>query len=263
MQAIYEPAGAAREYSPLACNLYKGCSHGCRYCYAPACLRMKPDEFWAGGSPRPGVLAQLAKDAPKHRSGKPVLFCFTSDPYQPHEDGTTRQAIRVLKDAGVSFNVLTKGGRRACRDIDLYRRGDAFGTTILFTRDEDRRQWEPNAAPVADRIETIRRFHEAGVRTWVSIEPVIEPAQAVAVVTNLAPIVDEFRVGKLNHHAVAASVDWTTFARDVIGALDASGCDYMVKDALRPFLPHGAPTSRYAQATASDEAVETDGQFTF
>ena len=34
MNVIYEPKGRAREYSELACNLYRGCTHGCRYCYA-------------------------------------------------------------------------------------------------------------------------------------------------------------------------------------------------------------------------------------
>ena len=35
MKIIYEPKGKALEYAPLACNLYKGCPHGCRYCYGP------------------------------------------------------------------------------------------------------------------------------------------------------------------------------------------------------------------------------------
>ena len=45
MNVIYEPKGRAREYSPLACNLYMGCTHGCKYCYAPACMHKKP-EAW-------------------------------------------------------------------------------------------------------------------------------------------------------------------------------------------------------------------------
>lgn len=39
MNVVYEPRGRAREYSELAYNLYRGCTHGCRYCYAPACMR--------------------------------------------------------------------------------------------------------------------------------------------------------------------------------------------------------------------------------
>ena len=36
MSIIYQPKGKAREYSPLAANLYLGCNHGCKYCYAPS-----------------------------------------------------------------------------------------------------------------------------------------------------------------------------------------------------------------------------------
>ena len=38
MSIIYEPSGMAKEYSPYACNLYIGCSHRCKYCYAPHTL---------------------------------------------------------------------------------------------------------------------------------------------------------------------------------------------------------------------------------
>ena len=51
MSIIYEPRGKAREYSELAANLYTGCSHGCRYCYCPAILRKKIDE-WAANPRR-------------------------------------------------------------------------------------------------------------------------------------------------------------------------------------------------------------------
>ena len=36
MSVIYTPKGKAREYSPYACNIYIGCNHGCKYCYAPS-----------------------------------------------------------------------------------------------------------------------------------------------------------------------------------------------------------------------------------
>ena len=251
MAAIYEPKGMAREYSPLACNLYRGCLHGCRYCYAPRCLRMEPEQFWAGSTLRATVMDDLAREAPRYAHGQPVLFCFTSDPYQPNEDGATRQALLTMTDARCNWQVLTKGGTRATRDIDLFVRSRAvFGTTLLFTDDADRRQWEPNAATVEDRIVAIAQFHDAGVRTWLSIEPVVDPDQALDLVAQLAPIVDEFRVGKLNHHPQAATVDWTAFARRLVPLLEDSGRDYMIKDALQPYLPAGAPTRRYAQADA-------------
>jgi hypothetical protein len=43
---IYESRGRAREYCELAANLYRGCGHGCEYCYAPAAIHMARDEFY-------------------------------------------------------------------------------------------------------------------------------------------------------------------------------------------------------------------------
>ena len=45
MNVIYEQKGRAREYAPLACNLYMGCTHGCKYCYAPGCMHKKSEEW--------------------------------------------------------------------------------------------------------------------------------------------------------------------------------------------------------------------------
>jgi len=249
MPVIYEPRGAALEYSPLACNLRKGCTHGCRYCYAPACLRVTPEEFHATSEPRDSIIERMATDLRRLKDRtKRLLLCFTTDPYQPHEEGLTRRAIRLLNDHRQPFEVLTKGGTRAARDFDLYAEGDgAFATTLLFTDDADRKEWEPNAAPVEDRVEAIKQAHALGIPTWVSVEPVIDPAQALELIRTLAPWVSEFRVGKLNHHAYAKTVDWRDFAGQALAALQESGRDYMVKDALARFLPPGAPTRRGAE----------------
>jgi DNA repair photolyase len=248
MAAIYEPRGMAREYAPLACNLYRGCTHGCTYCYAPGCLRMTPDSFHAESTLRKGILEDLRKEAPTYAgNAHPVLFSFTSDAYQPEETGDTREALKIMRDAGCPFQVLTKGGTRACRDFDLYGKRDAFGTTLAHEWDKDRALWEPNAATVKDRIAAIKAAHSLGIRTWVSIEPVIYPVPPIHLIESLSPWVDEWRVGKLNHHHQSKNVDWYDFADRVSAALEASGRDYMVKDALQPFLPKGVPTRRYAK----------------
>ena len=67
---IYEPKGAAREYAPLAVNLYRGCLHGCAYCYAPACLRMPADAFHEEAAVRPFAINRLEEDAVKLLSRK-------------------------------------------------------------------------------------------------------------------------------------------------------------------------------------------------
>ncbi len=242
MTAIYEPKGMAREYSELACNLYAGCTHGCIYCYAPSCLQRKRTEFHATAKPRNGIIEALEKDLKRGRyegQGR-VLFCFTSDPYQPAEDQyrIASRALYLMHREQVAFQVLTKGGTRACRDFGYYERGmGVFGTTLAYMDDAQRREWEPNAAPVENRIEALAEAHRQNIRTWVSIEPVIDPAQALELISALDYCVDEWRVGKLNHHAHARTVDWAAFAIQVQDLLVDSGKDFLIKDALAAFLP--------------------------
>ena len=47
---IYAPAGQAGEYAPLACNPYKGCGHGCAYCYVPLVTRQDRKDFDKGAA---------------------------------------------------------------------------------------------------------------------------------------------------------------------------------------------------------------------
>jgi DNA repair photolyase len=279
MQAIYEPRGAAREYAPLACNLYRGCVHGCRYCYSPATLRMSREEFHGSSRPRPGILEALEKDARRLVSSRPVgmpyvLLCFTSDPYPPSASGfvapkqddwlrgtsppapndssTTRRALEILAAHDVPVEVLTKAGTRAARDFDLLATmRAAFATTLLFTDDRDRAEWEPNAAPVEDRIEAIREAHRRSIPTWVSVEPIIDPKQALALIETLSDIVDEWRIGKLNHHPLAATIDWAAWAPRLLDAAQASGRRYMIKDALAGYLPRERLGERFGGPEAA------------
>lgn len=241
MAVIYEPKGMALEYAPLACNLYRGCQHGCRYCYAPNCLFMSRERFHAAATPRPGILDALRKEANKYRgTDQRLLLCFTSDPYQPAEEeyGLTRQAIEILVEHDIPFQVLTKGGLRATRDFDLLKAGDGwFATSLVFLDDADREYWEPGAASVQSRIEAIQMAHDLGIRTWISVEPVIDPRQALDLIGELTPIVDGWKVGKLNHHRLAKTIDWRAFAAELVEMLEQTDRQYLIKDSLRPYLP--------------------------
>ena len=65
MNVVYEPKGRAREYSELACNLYLGCTHGCRYCFAPACMHSTAEKWHSQVELRKNVIPLLEKDAEK------------------------------------------------------------------------------------------------------------------------------------------------------------------------------------------------------
>ena len=236
---IYEPRGRAREYAPLAANLYSGCSHGCKYCYAPAATFKQKDNFHSVVKPRKRALEELEQDAAKlGHSGKRVLLSFTTDPYQPLDEklGLTRRAIQILHRHGLKVEILTKGGTRAARDFDLLGSGDAFASTLTFLDCDMSREWEPNAADPDDRIAAIREAHARGIPTWVSLEPVIDPRQSLEIIIKTHPYVNLFKVGTLNHHHLTKTIDWRTFGRRAKALLEKLGKDYYIKDDLRAYI---------------------------
>jgi DNA repair photolyase len=220
MNAIYQPKGAALEYSPLACNLWLTCSHGCKYCYVPATLHKRPEAFFVEAPERKGILAALEKDC-KRLDGdvRPVLLCFCCDPYQPHDAGRriTREALKILEKYHMNVNVLTKGGMRAARDFDILKRNKwKFGTTIHLCRPQSKGEWEPGSAELGSRIDAISYAHGIGIYTWVSVEPVVDPEQALEVIDKIKHVVDFWKIGKLNHHKEQEmKIDWSKFIREV------------------------------------------------
>ncbi len=242
MSLIYEPAGRAREYAALACNVYRGCDHACTYCYAPSATQRSRSDFVLSATRGANFPPTLEKEAAAlnkaGQSGKQVLLSFTCDPYQELDvkDQVTRRTIQTLHRNGFSVCTLTKGGYRALRDLDLFGSQDAFATTLTLLDPDASRHWEPNAALPAERIDTIRQFHAAGITTWVSLEPVLDPAAALEIIRLTHPFVDLYKVGKLNHHAHAQTIDWQKWADTSTALLDSLGKRYYVKDDLRAFL---------------------------
>jgi len=239
MQSIYEPKGKALEYCERAVNLYRGCGHGCLYCYAPRALHMHRDAFDEQG-PRPGVLESLVKEAPRH-AGREVLLCFTTDPYGPGSDGTTREAIDIIQRARCRVVILTKSGERSMRDLDMLRPGiDRYGATLTFAMASDSRKWEPHAALPHERLIALAEAHARGIETWASLEPVIDPEQTLELIRRAKGYVDVFKIGRWNHDARAREIDWPRFARDAVDLCEATGRRYVLKADLRKVLeaPH-------------------------
>jgi len=241
MNVVYEPRGRAREYSELACNLYSGCTHGCRYCYAPACMRTTGEKWHAKAEPRKDILRLLEKDA-RRLQGDPrsVLFCFLSDPYQPLErtERLTRQALEIVSKHNLNNQVLTKG----CADLILEDMGlmktahTQLGITLCFADDDVRKSWEPKASTVNDRLNILKTAHKEGIFTWVSLEPVIDPDQALAVIRMAHPYVNFWKVGKLNHmKEYEQIVNWGKFLSNAETLLTKLGARYYIKNDLRSF----------------------------
>lgn len=242
---IYEPKGQAGEYAALACNPTRGCGHRCKYCYVPAVIHMPRAKFDEGAVPREDFLARLRKDAEKYRAAgitEQVMLSFTTDPYHPGDNILTRQTLEVLREHGLGICTLTKGGARALRDLDLFRPDrDAFAVTLTEAEDGDVwRTWEPGAAPPSERMSTLQRFHDAGIFTWVSLEPTLSTDASLAVVEATAPWVDLYKVGKANYLGeFGKAIDWAHYTRRMVQLMERLQKRHYIKKDLQPFLPPG------------------------
>jgi DNA repair photolyase len=241
---IYAPKGQAGEYSPLAANPYRGCSHGCAYCYVPRVIKMDRQEFDAGATPRPNYLTSLKKDAIKYQAAgitEQVMLSFTTDIYNPSDMSLTRPTLELLIEHGLGICPLTKGGTRALVDIDLFRPSlDAFASTLTTLDDRFSQKWERNAALPGDRIATLKTFHDRGIFTWVSLEPTLSVEASLSIVDATHEFVDLYKVGRANYlKEITTTTDWRDYTLRMIDKLQALGKAHYIKKDLQPFLPDG------------------------
>jgi len=246
---IYAPRGQAGEYAPLATNPYRGCGNACSYCYVPKVLRMTRPEFDAGAVPRPRFLGHLRRDAEKYRElgiREQVMLSFTTDPYHPGDTILTREVLATLQEHGLGICTLTKGGTRALRDLDLFRPDrDAFACTLTSLDDAFSRKWEPHAALPVDRIEALRAFHNAGIFTWVSLEPTLDTDSSVALIEQTHEFVGLYKIGRANYLPTTGETDWEEYTHRILNAVGRLGVKHYIKQNLQRYLPEGYHNPRY------------------
>jgi DNA repair photolyase len=259
---IYAPKGQAGEYAPLAANPYRGCTHGCAYCYVPAVIKMERKDFDAAATPRDNFLARLEKDAKKYQavgSREQVMLSFTTDVYNPFDRSLTRPTIETLIKYGLGFCVLTKGGTRAIEDIDMYRRDrDAFASTLTSLDPAFSKKWERNAASPDDRIAALRTFHELGIFTWVSLEPTLDIEASLAIVRETHSIVDLYKIGRVNYLKMTKTTDWQDYTVRMIELCRELGVAHYIKKDLQPFLPEGYENPLRVKQHHGDEVKKTE-----
>jgi len=222
MKPIYEPRGAAKEYGDYALNIYTGCSHRCRYCFAPGVLRKERDLFHSNVAPRDGIV-EATKAQAEYITGKTIHLCFTCDPYpMGHDSSATREIIKVLKEYGNHVQILTKNA--ITRDFDLLDENDWFGITLDGTENE-------HCMSSEKRIAALREAHERGIHTWVSFEPVVDADVVLANIREIAPFTDRMKIGKLNYHPF--DINWKEFGKKAEALCEELGVEYYIKDSLR------------------------------
>lgn len=235
---IYETKGRAREFNELAINLYTGCTHRCLYCYGPEVTHQSREQFTKSPVARvtPDQVAYSAAKWQAVGDRRQVLLCFVTDPYQPLEAETrlTRAAIEVLHEYGMGVVILTKAGTLPRRDFQLLIPGrDDFATTLTCVYDIHSQEWEPGAGLPSERIENLQIAHKLGLETWVSLEPVINPAWTYHLIRMTQDFVGHYKVGTMNYHPHRNKINWRDFGWNVKDLMDQLGVRYYLKKDLR------------------------------
>lgn len=165
-------------------NPYRGCFHGCAYCYA------RPShEYWGFGAgtdfesklvvkeDAPMLLRQ-AFERPSWK-GELIVFSGNTDCYQPMEASyaLTRACLEVCADYRNPVGIITKGAL-VVRDLDVLTRLHRTAWTrvyfsIPFADEGVARAMEPHAPSISKRFETMQALSDAGIQTGISIAPVI------------------------------------------------------------------------------------------
>jgi DNA repair photolyase len=165
-------------------NPYRGCEHGCIYCFA------RPSHAYLGMSPgvdfetrlfaKPNAAELLAKELSSPNYVPQVLAIGTNtDPYQPIEKRLRimRSVLEVLRDFNHPVAIITKSAL-ILRDLDILapmaEQGLAKVALSVTTLDRDlARMMEPRAATPPRRLHAIRELHKAGVPVGAMFAPVI------------------------------------------------------------------------------------------
>ena len=200
----------------VSLNPYRGCEHGCIYCFA------RPTHSYLGLSPgldfesriyakvnAPELLRrELAKPS---YVAEPIAVGVNTDAYQPceRERQLTRRVLEVLHECEHPVALITKSSLIE-RDIDILapmaaRRLAAVAVTVTTLDPVIARTLEPRAAAPARRLRTIRTLTEAGIPVGVSIAPIIPFVTEPEIEQLLEAVRD---AGAIHAHYVVLRLPW-------------------------------------------------------
>jgi DNA repair photolyase len=157
-------------------NCYTGCTHRCVYCYARFMQRFHPhDEPWGAFVDVKVNAVETLKRQLRRLPPDEVFMSSACDGWQPVEAQyrLTRRCCELLLERGFQINVLTKS-TLVTRDFDIFANRPVRVGITLTTLDERLRElWEPEASPVAERIEVIQSARRAGLKTSIMFGPLL------------------------------------------------------------------------------------------
>jgi len=197
------------EYGDYTMNHIQGCAHGCKYpCYAFIMKKrfgqIKSYEEWIEPYLVSNTIELLDAEIPRLKNKiASVHLCFSTDPFMyqyPEIAKMSTSAIKKLNSAGIKCTVLTKGILPV--ELSTFSRDNEYGITLITLSEDFRKRIEPGSAPLDQRLAALKALHDAGCKTWVSIEPYPTPnilEQRLDELLEEVCFVDRIVFGRMNY----------------------------------------------------------------
>jgi DNA repair photolyase len=193
---------SASKVYPYVINPYTGCQHGCSYCYARFMKRVTGHkEPWGEFVDVKIKAADLLQVEIKKKKMGRVWISGVCDPYQPLEAKykLTRQCLEILAQNNWPVVIQTRSPL-VIRDIDILKEapGIEVGFSVTTADDRIRKLFEPHAPSINDRLKALDELHQAGIRTYAMIAPMLSGAEGLGEL--LKGKVDYVLIDRMNYH---------------------------------------------------------------
>lgn len=191
---------------PYVINPYVGCQHNCTYCYARFMKRFTGHrEPWGQFvDVKVNAIELLQKEITRKKPDR-VWVSGVCDPYQPLERKyqLTRGCLQILAEHQWPVTVQSRSPM-VLRDIDILKTSRDFevGMSIGTADDDMRYKFEPSAPPISERLRTLDELHQAGIRTFAMLAPLLPGCEDLPDL--LAGKVDFVILDRMNYH----HADW-------------------------------------------------------
>ncbi len=238
------------EYGDYTINHVSGCAHGCLFpCYAFNMAKrfgnVKSYAEWIEPKIVGNALELLEAEIPKYKNDiKSVQLSFMTDPFMedyPEVGDLTIKIIQRLNKEDIKVVVLTKS--ILPEELLNTSRINEFGITLVSLDEEFRRRFEPFAPAYDKRIESLKRLHEKGFPTWVSIEPYPTPnifSQNLLSILERISFVDSLVFGRLHYNKeVSQFKDYKSFYNECAAIVT----DFCNRKHIRCHIKHGTVTN--------------------
>ncbi len=159
-------------------NPYRGCYHGCKYCYAQFMQRFtKHGEKWGDFVDiKANAVELLSSQGKKKYINRSITFGSVTDPYQPLEEKycLTRKLLEQLLAVQPRLLIITKSSL-VMRDIEILKKFKfcTVAISLALTNEENRKILEPRATAIQERILALQQLHFHGIATVLFLSPIL------------------------------------------------------------------------------------------